>query len=165
MGRQINFYMDKQVEREFFDFLSLNGYSILYENYREKKICKVISYEELDESMWIIFLYKEDFGLLQYSGEGDYKINKLCAPVIEWCRTIVKKEERTVKRGRIWISGEIEFKNSEIEIQFRKEFDSLMRWIRKMVPKQEYDYKGYTIKDYISNDIKDYIMLGYICSV
>lgn len=165
MGRQINFYMNKSVEREFFEFLNLKGYSILYENCKEKRICKVTSYDELDESIWLVILYKETFGLLKYSNEEEYKIDKLCAPVIEWCRTIVKEEEKIVKRGRIWMSAGIEFKNSEIENQFNKDFDSLMRWIRKMVPRQEYDYKGQTIKNYINNDIKDCLMSGYICSI
>lgn len=165
MGRQINFYMSKQVEREFFNFLCQKGYGILYEDYKEKRICKVTSYDELDESNWLIFLYKETYGSLQYIDGEDGKIDKLSTPIIEWCRTLVKEKERMVKRGRIWMSGWIEFENLEIEIQLKKDFDSMVRWIRKMVPRQEYNINGYTLKDYINNDIKDYINLGYKCSV
>lgn len=165
MGRQINFYMSKQVEREFFYFLCQKGYCILYEDYKEKRTCKVKSYDELDESIWLIFLYKGTYGSLQYIDGEDSKIDKLSTPVIEWCRTLVNEKERTVKRGRIWMSDWIEFENLEIEIQFKKDFDSIVRWIRKMVPRQEYNINGYTIKDYINNDIKDYIKLGYKCSV
>lgn len=165
MGRQINFFMSKLVEKEFFDLLCRQGYSIFYEDYKEKRIRKVMSYDELDESMWLILLYKDVYGSLTYLDNEKLRIDKLNCSVIEWCRTVVNVEEKTVKRGRIWMSDLINFESSEKETQFKKDFNSLMRWIRKNVPRQENNHNGYIIKEYINDEIIYYMNKGYQCNI
>lgn len=76
------------------------------------------------------------------------------SPVFEFIRTDIDKTKQVIKRGRIWKSSEIIFQDDETESLFTKDYNAIVRWIRKNAPRQNY-YDGFDIrKDYISNKIK-----------
>lgn len=161
MGRQINFYMSESVEKEFFELLSSKGYKILYEGYDGDNIQELTSYDGLDRKKWLIILYKDSYGSLIYDDEGETEINRNYSPVIEWCRTIINDNKKFVRGGRIWISSWIEFGDSIIEEQFKKDYNFLVRWIKKKVPRQEYTWKGHVLKRYMNVELQIYEAQGY----
>ncbi len=161
MGRQINFYMSESVEREFFELLLSKGYKMFYRDFIEEKIQGLTSYDELNRRKWLIILYKDSYGPLKYSDEKRTEIDKSYSPVIEWCRTTIDGNEKIVHRGRIWMSGWIEFDDSVMEIQFKKDFNSLVNWIRRKVPKNEYTCKGHILSRYMNEELKIYEDQGY----
>ncbi len=161
MGRQINFYMSELVEKEFFELLSSKGYKILYEGYAGDNIQELTSYDGLDRKKWLIVLYKDFYGSLIYANERETEINRDYSPVIEWHRTIIDDHKKIIHRGRIWMSGWIEFEDFAIEEQFKKDYNSLVRWIKKNVPKQEYMKKGHTLTRYMNEELKIYEDQGY----
>ncbi|MBQ4059989.1 MAG: hypothetical protein IJD40_13835 [Lachnospiraceae bacterium] len=161
MGRQINFYMSEAVEREFFEFICSNGYKILYRNFIDERIENLVSYDEVNKKKWLLVLYKDSYGSIIFNDDRETEINRNYSPVIEWCRTILDNDEKVVRQGRIWISSWIEFENPLMEEQFKKDYNSLVRWIKKKVPKQEYMKKGHTLKRYMNEELKIYEDQGY----
>ncbi|MBE5943174.1 MAG: hypothetical protein E7264_11645 [Lachnospiraceae bacterium] len=161
MGRQINFYMSEAVEREFFEIICSNGYKILYRNFIDERIEKIVSYDDVNRKKWLLVLYKDSYGSIIYNDEKKIEINRNYSPVIEWCRTILDSDEKVVRQGRIWISSWIEFEDFAIEEQFKKDYNSLVRWIKKKVPKQEYMKKGHTLTRYMNEELKIYEDQGY----
>ena len=161
MGRQINFYMSEAVEKEFFELLSCKGYKILYEDYLQDEIQELTTYNELNTKKWLIIIYKNSYGTLVYTHPNKSEIDRMYSPVIEWIRTRLDKDDKVVREGRIWISSWIEFEDSVIEEQFKKDYNFLMRWIKKKVPKQEYMKKGHTLTRYMNEELKIYEDQGY----
>lgn len=106
-------------------------------------------------------LYKDSYGSIIFNDDRETEINRNYSPVIEWCRTILDNDEKVVRQGRIWISSWIEFENPLMEEQFKKDYNSLVRWIKKKVPKQEYMKKGHTLKRYMNEELKIYEDQGY----
>jgi len=161
MGRQINFYMSESVEKEFFELLSIQGYKILYDGYDVDSIQELTSYDGMDRKKWLIILYKDFYGPLIYADREEKEINRNYSPVIEWSRTIINNNEKFIREGRIWISSWVEFEDSLIEEQFKKDYNSLVRWIKKKVPREEYTWKGHILKRYKNTELQEYEDKGY----
>lgn len=139
MGRQINFYMSNDVQERFIDFLNKKGFVFVDYN---ASIINDIS----DNSKREIYLYKQDYGNIIMS-QNDKVI-----------KTKIIEEQQTVLRGRLWI--ETKYYNEKGEVinkgeSFIKDYQMLVRWIKKNVPYQQIKYKNYYIKEYINDELKE----------
>lgn len=152
MGRQINFYMDKEIEKLFIDFLFEKGFKIYFHDFGKNKDTETQKGNDINS--WYLILHKESYGRLVYNKHSQNEIDVMYSPVFEFIRTDIDKTKQVIKRGRIWKSSEIIFQDDETESLFTKDYNAIVRWIRKNAPRQNY-YDGFDIrKDYISNKIK-----------
>lgn len=105
-----------------------------------------------------MLFYNQKFGELSCT---ELRIKVLESPVIEYMQTYKNANKHEIRRGRIWISTEIDFENNEIKEEFLKVYKVLIGWIKKNIPRQEYVNKGKTCKGYICDEIKRNLIDGY----
>lgn len=146
MGRQINFYMDKKTEEEFIayleeSFLLVDSNNKMYKN---------------EERTYLYYCYKEDYGELVFRNDNG-KIDSYKSPVIEFIRTRLLEEKKQIGRGRIWIGYEGEYDKKLL----LKDYQKIVRWIKKNVPNQEYKNIDMVRRAYISNDLLNLGEEGY----
>lgn len=154
MGRQINFYMDRETEQNFLQYLGEEGYTVLLEDLQE------LSVEEPAKRPWWVMIYKEAYGKPICNGETDTAdVDR--SPVIEFIRTRVNEEKKCIQRGRLWISMENEFADEKARDLFLKDYNRLVRWLKKNIPNQEYQNNGCVQKGLISDSLRDYGEKGY----
>ena len=136
MGRQINFYMDKEVEKRFITFLLQNDYKILYDDTIEKEIKDIINVNDIKE-YGFLYVYKEEYGkIIYYEHYGRERIKGINSPVFDFSRTKILEDEKGIREGRIWVNTDLEFKSPDIKEQFLKDYGKLVQWIKKNVPYQ-----------------------------
>ena len=156
MGRQINFYMSEEVQAEFIDFLKQNGF--VYFDSRENKVENIA-----DKKYYAVYLYKESYG--EFCGKKNNRnINDYDDPIIQFCKTLINPEAKTLTRGRLWMTdwyfNEAGNKVKKSEL-LTKDYEKLVRWVKKHVPYQEYEQKGYILKEYISDEVIELQKQGY----
>ncbi|WP_455541999.1 hypothetical protein [Intestinibacter sp.] len=152
MGKQINFYMDKKLEEEFFQFVKKDNL-VLFEDENGK----LISIDKLPpkEVRWSGFLYicSKEVGdyILSNNLEYSYKLE-----VIEFSRSIVYPETKHISGGRLYVISSYFNENEELIYrgeQVNKLYQKLCRWIRKRIPKKEFMKNNYLSKEYISESL------------
>ncbi len=139
LGRQVNFYMNKDDEAEFFDFVRTTGnVSILpyVSDVREFHPLKTPSDPRLGKFSGAVWLINRDVSsnlvVKHVPTQGYYSIDEERSSVIEFTRSAVV--EKTIGRGRIW--AEFTYLDSESmtlvpkEPEFSKWYDTLAKWIR-----------------------------------
>lgn len=151
MGRQINFYMSNDIQERFIDFL--NKKEFVFVDYNASIINDIS-----DDSKRDIYLYKQDYGNIIMSQNDKVNIDSLKSPIIEYIKTKIIEEQQTVLRGRLWI--ETKYYNGKGEVinkgeSFIKDYQMLVRWIKKNVPYQQIKYKNYYIKEYINDELME----------
>lgn len=83
-------------------------------------------------------------------------INTIESPVIEFSKTVINEEKKKVLRGRLWISPWYYGKDGSAikkEELFIKDYEKLVRWIKKNVPYQQIKAGDYVVKEYASDEI------------
>lgn len=161
MGRQINYYMDKEVENRFIAFLLQSGYKILYDDTEEEEIKDIINANDIKE-YGFLYIYKELYGEIVYNEHYGWEIiDEFNSPVFEFSRTQILEDKKGIREGRIWVNTNLEFENPDIKEQFLKDYGKLVRWIKKNVPYQIYSHNGQDRKGYINDSIMQYIQMGY----
>jgi len=164
LGRQINFYMSKEVENEFFKFLKKENFEFLIRDNKNNVLTRLyeIKYSEFNQNY--AYLYKPEYGEYFIEEEPFVDIEPITSPVIEFIRTYINNDEKTITRGRIWIetkyydsSGELVEKNAE----FIKDYNRLVRWIKKNVPFREIIQEDYVEKEYANDEIVELVNQGY----
>lgn len=164
MGRQINYYMNKNIENEFMKYVFSKDFKIISEESVSGKTIVYNTIDEVDQSEYYLYLYKTEFGDIINYTSGNYRIDNRISPVIEFIRTYIKDKDKEIIRGRIWFESKYYGEDSEIIYKnpmLIKEYESLVRWIKKNVPYQEVEDRGYVFKEYISNDIKKMVSEGF----
>lgn len=158
MGRQINFYMGPETERSFFAFLREKGYKIIHFDMEQRKEVEITDTNNISDMKWFLALYKQSYGELVFKDNswGADIIDFDETPAIEFTRTKIWEDEEKMYRGRLWFSSYIDFRDEETCKLFVKEYNQLVRWIKKNVPRQEYCYYGKLYKE-----IKERIKKGY----
>lgn len=157
MGRQINFYMSNDVQERFIDFLNKNEFVFVDCN------ASMIN-DILDDSKRDIYLYKQDYGNIIMSQNNKSNIDSLKSPIIEYIKTIIKEEQQTVLRGRLWIETKFYNEKGEVinkEESVLKDYQMLVRWIKKNVPYQQIKKKDHYIKGYINDELKELQERGF----
>ena len=164
MGRQINFYANKEVERQFINFVQSKGYVFLYDNFENGVFAVVENIDEYRERT--IYMYKDEYGKCYWNTRIN-QIDSLRSPVIEFSKTMINHEEKRILRGRIWVGTQYYDENGYIvrkDPNLIKEFESMVRWLKKRVPFQEARI-GKTgnekWKNYICDDMKELADEGY----
>jgi len=157
MGRQINFYMSEKVQTEFIEFLEQNNF--LYVDYYVDKTVHPSCKDE-----YMVYLYKEAYGELVKKFD-DTVYDNSHGPVIEYSKTLIREDKKTITRGRLWMTDwyfdEAGNKVKKNEL-LTKDYEKLVRWIKKHVPYQVYNHKGYMLKEYINDEVIELQKQGYI---
>ena len=157
MGRQINFYMSEAVQAEFMEFLKQNKF--LYVDYYVDK-----TVDPACNDVYMVYLYKETYGELVKKFD-DRVYDNSQGPVIEYSKTTIRKDKKTIARGRLWMvdwyfdEAGNKVKKNEL---LTKDYEKLVRWVKKHVPYQEYEKKGYILKEYINDEVIELQKQGYI---
>lgn len=166
MGRQICFYMSEKTELEFALFAKKNGYKLLRIGYHDhEKESGLIEINNLLQ-VWCVALYKESYGNVVYrkggnTGTWNYIDFSNC-PVVEFSRTKINNEMKSISYGRIWVTTDDIYPNQEIANAFFKDYKKLVTWIKKNAPKREIVTVGRKV--YIDDDMIKYADDGYTCN-
>lgn len=148
MGRQINFYVSKQVQNAFFDFLQQNHFTFLDVNAEEIK-------EPQRNDIFMMYLFKQSYGTVLMHTDVSKRVDVWKSPVIEFCKSHIEEKEKKVYRGRLWVANRYYDEAGNIvekDIEFMKDYQRLVRWIKKNVPYKEIEGYG---KAYISDEIME----------
>ena len=157
MGRQINFYMSETVQAEFIEFLKQNQF--LYYDSRANKV-----ENPPDKKYYAVYLYKENYGEFLRNKHDSRYIDFMDGPVIEFCKTLINEEKKTITRGRLWMdSWYFNEAGNKVKksVLLTKDYEKLVRWVKKHVPYQEYEKKGYILKEYINDEVIELQKQGY----
>ena len=107
MGRQYNFYMGREDEELFLEYLKQNQY-VVYQDDKDGNPKNIDKWPEpySDAGWFILYLYRKDFGEMIFSdslGDGRLFIHPTDAPVIEFVRTCINLKDKRIVRCRIWL--------------------------------------------------------------
>ena len=141
MGRQINFYMNKKIEEQFIEFIRKQQFDIV------DPMGNIVSDYK---NTWRLFLYNPKYGQLIYV-DSNKIVDYNNIPVIEFQRTYIDASK--MREGRLYISSYIKFTDEETKKLFIKDYNALVRFIRKKIPYQQ-PFDGGT-KRYICDDLVD----------
>lgn len=151
MGKQINFYMSEKVQTSFIEYLEQNQFVFL--DYNAQAVAQPFL-----TNVYSLYLYKQNYGELFMRQDLEHITDIIKSPIIEFRKTTIKLEEKKVLRGRIWISDRyFDEKGALIkkDMSFVKDYQMLMRWVKKHVPYQEIKKGEYLIKEYVNDELKD----------
>lgn len=158
MGRQTGFYLSKQTKERFLGFVLSKGYMIISEKYNKDNGWHSFTYRDNNckyDSNWMLIFYKDSHGSLFESTIQKGRVDRLISPIVEFTDTTIFEDDHTIKKGRIWAGSNINFPDERAHMEFISDYNKLLRWIRKNIPRQEY-FDGFrTSVDYIDNEIKD----------
>ena len=96
MGKQINFYMDSEVQDRFIDHLLGCGFALLND--------MAVAVDAKESNIYFAYLYKESYGNLIFRQNYRAQIDQIKSPVIEFSKTRINRAQRKILRGRIWLS-------------------------------------------------------------
>lgn len=164
MGKQINFYLERELEGKFIEELFNAGFVIVAEDLDNKKLITYNELKEVNSKIYILYLYKKDLGTLLINKECEYRLDYLRSPVIEFARTIIKSEKKVITRGRLWMESKYYGENGEIvckDSKLTSEYNKLVKWIKKYVPFQDVAKGDYVIKEYVTDSIKELANTGF----
>ncbi len=157
MGRQINFYMYKDIQYRFIEYLKENEYTFL-------DVRALTISDTLLDGQNVLYLYKQEYGNIIMSQNGSNQMNILDSPIIEFRKTMVKDEKHRIIRGRVWIESQY-YNDDGIAIykkeMFLNDYQKISRWIKKNVPYQQIKKGNDFIKVYINNEMKELMDSGY----
>lgn len=157
MGRQINFYIEKELEKQLMQFVFNKGYIIVGEDLQNKQLIVFKNVNDIDPKIYSVFLYKEEYGQLRVENDCDYRIDYNKSPVIEFAQTFINHDEQSVMRGRMWMQPKYYDEHDNVvskDLRLTKDFTSFVRWIKKYAPYQEITKGKYIVKEYISENMK-----------
>lgn len=164
MGKQINFYIENELQEKFIQQSFDQGFTILAEDLDSKKLVILNQLCDINPKIYTMYLYKVDFGGLVFDKDYKYKLDYLRSPVIEFTRNLIKPEKKIITRGRLWMESKYYNQNGEQvskDINLTIEYDLLVRWLKKRVPFQEVSNGNYIIKEYVTNNIKEKVTSGF----
>lgn len=154
MGKQINFYLNEQVQNAFLEFLLQSHFTFLDAHGEEIK-------EPQRNAVFIMYLFKQSYGTFFMHADNQSRLEVLKSPVIEFCKSCIKEDQKEIYRGRLWVAnryydeaGNVVEKDKELI----KDYQRLVRWIKKNVPYQEVEEYG---KEYISDEIIILLSQGF----
>ncbi|KKK36118.1 hypothetical protein WQ57_21145 [Mesobacillus campisalis] len=163
MGKQIRFYIDRELEKDLIHFVIANGGEILFEGENLKPISVTSLPEPFSGKGWFTsYLYKADFGELKYISLPNKRlvIDSTKSPVIEFSRTIIRSigKNKEISGGRFWL--EMKYWNGENQlvqkpVELDQWYKALSKWIKEHVPKDKES------NSYVSPAIKDLLARGF----
>nr|WP_314458959.1 hypothetical protein [uncultured Clostridium sp.] len=164
MGKQINFYIEKEFEEKLIQQIFNEGFVIVAEDLDEKMLVTYDEFQKVNPKVYIMYLYKKNFGKLVIDKDCEFRLDSLRSPIIELTRTLIKNDKKIVTRGRLWVETKYYDENGEIILKdsiLTKEYNSLVKWIKKNVPNQEVMKGEYIIKEYVTDYIRNLTDNGF----
>ena len=119
-------------------------------------------------NVFSLYLYKSNYGELVMQQGNGASMDTIKSPVIQFCKTSIKTEQKKILRGRLWIATQYYddegnwVKKSEL---FVKDYQKLNRWIKKNVPYQEIRKGEYLVKEYVNDELKELQEKGYVLTI
>lgn len=167
MGKQYNFFMGKEDEDLFMEYLLQNKYLVYQDDTSGKpKIIDRFPEPFSNKGCFTLYIYRPDFGKIKFAKNGDkFFLDAGEAPVIEFARTTVRPERKEIQVGRIWVKmqyydeeGRIIKKNDKLSIGY----NDIKKWIKKRLKKVELQLEDVHIKgDFSESLVKLIIKEGY----
>lgn len=152
MSKQINFYMDKDTECRFINFIIENDYVVIDNN---GNILDIQHCNDLN----ILITKKTYLSNIEYKYDT---VDVLKSLVIDYMRNNIIEEKKCVTRGRLWIGNACnKLHYSSYGNTFKEDYSNLCKWIKKNVPKQFFYNRGIQEKGYISDGLLLYSEKGY----
>lgn len=174
MGKQINFYIHKELGLEFFNYLKKNNYILfIKKNIRPTNL--EFNFIEINNLVELNFENIKVYGDIYICTKESWTdIVKTCInnpdkyiydilyefDVIEFSRSFIRKENKEIDQGRLYYityyydkNGELIHKNKNLD----KLYNKLCRWIRKNVPRTEIQINNIGQKHYISQPLIELI--------
>lgn len=151
MGRQINFYMSNDVQERFIVYLKESEFTFF--NSKAQIIGDLFS-----DDIGKIYLYKQVYGDIIMNHHSIKNIDVIKSPIIEFKKTVLKKDQNKVLRGRLWINIQYyDERGATINKgeQILKDYQRLVRWIKKNVPYQQIKKGEHDIKEYMNDELKE----------
>lgn len=165
MGKQIIFFMDKELEQEFFEFVNESAVVLFEDSSGLLEAVNVLPSSDI-RYWWSLYIYNEKFGdyTLNDLDNGKVYLDLFKSPVIKFNRTIIREDTKDMSRGRLWFQNS--YWDDEDELVYKdpnldKLYQKLCRWIRKKIPKVEVNAKNGVHKEYISKPLINLIESGY----
>ena len=156
MGKQINFYLDEQTQSQFVDYLTECGFVLLNADADEV--------EPDSESFFSAYLYKNSYGGLIRTQNAMKQIDSIKSPVIQFNKTIIKMDQQTILRGRLWVEDKYYAENRSIVQkgnELVKDYQKLVRWIRKNVPYRKIPKGNSEVMEYASESLDELYNNGF----
>ncbi|MDY2724267.1 MAG: hypothetical protein SOV25_01570 [Candidatus Onthovivens sp.] len=157
--------MDQDLEIDFFNFIKKDNIIFLEDSKYEDSKFNFIEIHELNEltsenikKYGILYICDKEVGkdiFKNYTNKLDIPTYDICSSldVIEFLRTYVRQKNKEISRGRLYFQpsyynkeGRLIYKDQNLDKLYQK----LCRWIRKKIPKTEFNLKGNIQKEYIS---------------
>lgn len=149
MGKQINFYMSEVIQNRFIEYLCHNHFIFLDKN-------SAIIDEPKSNNILGGYLYKHDYGnIIMRQDINDY-MDSIKSPVIQFGKTIIKEEKHRILRGRLWVEDKYYDEEGKLLIKERellKDYQMLVRWVKKNVPYQKIALDEYFTKEYVNDEL------------
>ena len=165
MGKQVNFYMDKETEDKFISMVLSDGVQIYFRKVDSNPYV-IRSLSEMESDKTQVYFFKLGIGDIKLCEEknGNKYIDSAKSSVIEFLRTSILEEDKAVSRGRLWV--DLKYYNEKDELKEKPKelnawFIKLSNWIRKNVPKVGIDSCGKTYYEHISSSMIELINNGY----
>lgn len=160
MGKQISFYLDEQMKSQLEEFLSANNFVQLSAS------ASVIRVSE--ESDHIVCLYKETYGTLLFTKWKTPQIDIIKSPVIRFKKPVIEQDKHKIICGRFWVadkyvseSGTLIQKNA----QLIKDYQKLVRWIRKNVMRREIPTGNTMVMQYACQSLDKLLEYGFFYTI
>jgi hypothetical protein len=146
MGKQVNFYMLEEDEREFVEFVLSERKTVILGAGSQQEMPPILDGLPVEDSPTIwrntVFFWRPSYPLFTrhvvmkvgpLQGQGVYYIDFLRSSVIEFGRSLLLPDENLLTRGRIWaemrrLEGDKFVHKGE---EFEKWYDTIAAWIRK----------------------------------
>lgn len=152
MGKQVNFYMLEEDEKEFVEFVLGDGKTVILGHGSLQEVPPILGRLPIEDPSPPLFrnyvyFWKPGYPLfMRYivmkagplQGQGVYLVDDLTSSVIEFSRSFFSPiRENSLTRGRIWAEmrywegNNLIYKGEE----FERWYDSIARWLRKRYQK------------------------------
>lgn len=162
MGRQFRFIMDEKDERLFFEYVQLEN-----KIYIEMPFQNPVQIKTFPLKSWFkLYIYNEKFGNLLFRkySNAKYRIDDISAPVIEFCHTFVRDNEKEIQRGRLWLEMKFWNENEELvqkDSQLEALYKQSVKWIKKNLECVVLSPYGKQVKEYVSKTLVQKVVSGY----
>jgi hypothetical protein len=146
MGKQVNFYMLEEDEREFVEFVLSDRKTVILGSGSLQEVPPILDRLPVEDSppIWRndVYFWRQGYPLFTrhvvmkvgpLQGQGVYYVDSSQSSVIEFSRSLLLPDENMLTRGRIWaemrrLEGDKFVHKGE---EFEEWYDSIAKWLRK----------------------------------
>ena len=157
MGRQIVFYMEREQQDKLLKHAFDEGFIVLYKDFELQELIVLRENGIVKQQFYYMHFYKIEYGqVFVYEGCPN-RINDSKSPVIEFSGGAIKHEEKLVQQGRLWMEPRYYAENNELlskSPKLIKDYESFVRYVKKLVPYQEVKCGSWVRKEYITDYAK-----------